>query len=222
MSARALCGGHGSTHPQLWGSQWRFPLPWYPFPTIGVSPNGDYFTLNRGFGGRRRPLRWEALDGSLHAPTPCHEAWAVGRGVASREFRMTLHAPGGLGRHYALKMEVRDSPGASTRAINQELGQRRGWIVTVAVGFALHILSVVIGVRAVGPLCGSPLLPRSREAEIVDSLQLTTGLAAECYRKIDSASLPVWMLMALGIGLVLTGVAVRIVGIYRSFARPGT
>ncbi|MCU1519133.1 MAG: hypothetical protein JWQ75_3854 [Pseudarthrobacter sp.] len=119
-------------------------------------------------------------------------------------------------------MDVRDSPANTTRAINQELGQRRGWLVTVAVGFALHILSLVIGVRAVGPLCGSPLLPRSREAEIVDSLQPTSGLAAECYRNIDSAAVPVWMLMALGIGLVLTGVAVRIVGIRRSVARTGT
>ena len=119
-------------------------------------------------------------------------------------------------------MEVRDSPGATTLAINQELGQRRGWIVTVAVGFALHILSVVIGVRVVGPLCGSPLLPRSRAAEISDSLHLTTGLAAECYRNIDSASSLVWTLMAMGIALVLTGVAVRIVGIRRSVARLGT
>ncbi|MET1089716.1 MAG: hypothetical protein ABWY04_21800 [Arthrobacter sp.] len=119
-------------------------------------------------------------------------------------------------------MEVQDSPGATTRAINQELGQRHGWLVTVAVGFALHILSVVIGVKAAGPLCGSPLLPRSREAEIADSLRHTTGFAAECYRNIDSASVPVWILMAVGIGLVLTGVAVRIVGIRRSAARPGT
>ncbi|MNG36189.1 hypothetical protein D3C84_1231390 [compost metagenome] len=47
----------------------------------------------------------------------------------------------------------------------------------------------------------------------------STGLAAECYRNIDAASVPVWILMALGIGLVLTGVAVRIVGIRRSFAQ---
>ena len=113
-------------------------------------------------------------------------------------------------------MEVRDSPGDATRDINQELSQRRGWILTVAVGFALHILSFVIGLKAVGPLCGSPLLPQSRAAEESDAQMQTIGLAAECYRSIDSASVPVWILMALGIGLVLTGVAVRIVGIRRS------
>ena len=118
-------------------------------------------------------------------------------------------------------MEVRDSPGNATRDINQELSQRRGWILTIAVGFALHILSFVIGLKTVGPLCGSPLLPQSHAAEMVDS-QMANGLAAECYRNIDSAAVPVWTLMALGIGLVLTGVAVRIVGIRRSVVRSGS
>lgn len=118
-------------------------------------------------------------------------------------------------------MEVRDSPGNTTVDINQELSQRRGWILTIAVGFAVHILSFVIGLKTVGPLCGSPLLPQSRAAEMADLQLQTTGLAAECYRNIDSAAVPVWILMALGIGLVLTGVAVRIVGIRRSLARSG-
>lgn len=118
-------------------------------------------------------------------------------------------------------MEVRDSPRNASKAIDQELSQRRGWILTIAVGFALHILSVILGLRAVGPLCGSPLLPQSSAAEMVDLQQPTTGLAAECYRAIDSASLPVWTVMALGIGLVLTGVAVRIIGIRRSVAAAG-
>jgi hypothetical protein len=113
-------------------------------------------------------------------------------------------------------MEVRDSRGDATKDIDQELSQRRGWMLTVAVGFALHILSFVIGLKTVGPLCGSPLLPHSSAAEMADLQMGTTGLAAECYRNIDSASVPVWFLMALGIGLVLTGVAVRIVAIRRS------
>jgi hypothetical protein len=119
-------------------------------------------------------------------------------------------------------MEVRDSPGDATKDINQELAQRRGWILTIAVGFALHILSFVIGLKAVGPLCGSPLLPQSTAAEMADLQMRTTGLAAECYRNIGSAAVPVWILMALGIGLVLTGVAVRIVGIRRSVTGPGS
>jgi len=44
-------------------------------------------------------------------------------------------------------------------------------------------------------------------------------LAAECYRNIDAATVPVWILMTLGISLVLVGVAVRIVGIRRSVDR---
>ena len=116
-------------------------------------------------------------------------------------------------------MEVRDSPGDATRDINQELSQRRGWLLTVAVGFALHILSFVIGLKTVGPLCGSPLLPNSTAAEMADVQMRTTGLAAECYRNIDAATVPVWILMTLGIRLVLVGVAVRIVGIRRSVDR---
>ena len=116
-------------------------------------------------------------------------------------------------------MEVRDSPGDATRDINQELSQRRGWLLTVAVGFALHILSFVIGLKTVGPLCGSPLLPNSTAAEMADVQMRTTGLAAECYRNIDAATVPVWILMTLGISLVLVGVAVRIVGIRRSVNR---
>lgn len=91
--------------------------------------------------------------------------------------------------------------------------------MTIAIGFALHILSFVIGLKTVGPLCGSPLLPQSHAAEMTDLQMQTTGLAAECYRNIDSAAVPVWILMAMGIGLVLTGVAVRIVGILRSVDR---
>ena len=124
--------------------------------------------------------------------------------------------------HYALNMEPRNSPGDTTKAINEELGKRSGWILTIAVGFAVQILSIVIGLKTVGPLCGSPLLPDSRAAEMADLQLRTTGLAAECYRNIDSASVPVWVLMALGIGLVLTGVAVRIVGIRRSMDRTRT
>jgi len=117
-------------------------------------------------------------------------------------------------------MAVRD-PESTTKNINQELSQRRGWLLTIAVGFALQLLSFVIGLKAVGPLCGSPLLPHSGAAEFSDAQGQTAGLATECYRNIDSASVPVWIVMALGIGLVLTGVAVRIVGIRRSVARAG-
>lgn len=116
-------------------------------------------------------------------------------------------------------MEVRDSSGDTTEAINQELGQRRGWILTIAAGFVLHICSVILGLQSVGPLCGSPMLPQSPAAEEADLQLQTTDLAAECYRNIDAAAVPVWIMLALGVGLVLTGVAVRIVGIRRSVVR---
>jgi hypothetical protein len=118
---------------------------------------------------------------------------------------------------YALTMEVRDSPRKpATPAVNPEPGTRRGWIWMIVAGFAVHVLSFVLGLRTVGPLCGSPLIPQSRAAEIFDSLRQGTGVAAECYRNIDSASVPVWILMALGLGLVLTGITVRVVSIRRS------
>lgn len=117
-------------------------------------------------------------------------------------------------------MEVSDSPDRdnATRHINRELARRRGWMLTVAVGFALQILSVVLGLKSVAPLCGSPMIPHSGAAELSDAQLHTTGLAAECYRSIDSAAAPIWMLMGFGIGLVLLGVAIRIVGIRRSLA----
>jgi hypothetical protein len=86
----------------------------------------------------------------------------------------------------------------------------------IGAGFAMHILSFVLGLQTAGPLCGSPLLPQSRAAETLESLPHGTGVAAECYRNIDSASVPVWILMALGIGLVLTGITGRVVSIRRS------
>lgn len=116
-------------------------------------------------------------------------------------------------------MEVRDSSGDATETINQDLGQRRGWILTIIVGFVLHVCSVILGLQTAGPLCGSPLLPQSPAAEMADLQLQTTDLAASCYRSIDAAAVPVWILMTLGIGLVLTGVTVRIVGIRRSVVR---
>jgi hypothetical protein len=118
-------------------------------------------------------------------------------------------------------MAVQGSQDNATRNIDRELSRRRGWILTVAVGFALHILSIVIGLRPAGELCGSPLVPHSGAAELSDAQQSTTGLAAACYRDIATASAPVWMLMGAGIALVLAGVAVRIVGIRRHAAAQG-
>jgi len=67
-----------------------------------------------------------------------------------------------------------------------------------------------------GPLCGSPLIPESRPAEVFDALHRGAGAAAACYRSIGAASVPTWILIALGVLLVLAGVTVRIVSISRS------
>ncbi|UUL77381.1 hypothetical protein NG819_07910 [Pseudarthrobacter sp. Fe7] len=42
------------------------------------------------------------------------------------------------------------------------------------------------------------------------------GAAAVCYRNIDADSVPVWTLMALGVFIVMAGVAPRIIIIRRS------
>ncbi|WP_307281756.1 hypothetical protein [Arthrobacter sp. W4I7] len=110
-------------------------------------------------------------------------------------------------------MAKRDSPANPISASKLGLWQQRTWIWIVAAGLDVYLLGFVIGLQPAGPLCGSPLLPNSRAAEQLDLEQAGIGAAATCYRKIDSDSLPVWLLMALGIGLVLTGVVVRIVRI---------
>jgi hypothetical protein len=92
---------------------------------------------------------------------------------------------------------------------------RRGWIWLIAAGFSVSITGIVVGVQKVGPLCGSPLMPQSRAAEIFDALRRGSRAAAECYRNADSAAAPTWILIVLGIGLVLAGVIVRVVSINR-------
>lgn len=114
-------------------------------------------------------------------------------------------------------MERRNSPAKPASAGKLGFWQQRTWIWVVAAGLDVYVLGFVIGLQPSGPLCGSPLFPNSRAAEMLDFEQGGIGAAAMCYRTIDSDSVPVWILMALGIALVLTGVVVRIVRI-RLFA----
>ncbi|HEY1157697.1 MAG TPA: hypothetical protein VGE95_15600, partial [Arthrobacter sp.] len=100
----------------------------------------------------------------------------------------------------------------------QGLWQRRMWMWIAAAGLDVYILGFVIGLQPAGPLCGSPLVPNSRAAELLDQQQGGGGAAAACYRSIDADSVPVWALLALGIALVIAGVAARIVTIRRSAA----
>lgn len=100
----------------------------------------------------------------------------------------------------------------------QGLWQRRVWMWIAAAGLDVYILGFVIGLQPSGPLCGSPLVPNSRAAELLDQQQGGGGAAAACYRSIDADSVPVWILLALGIALVIAGVAARIVTIRRSAA----
>lgn len=97
-----------------------------------------------------------------------------------------------------------------------DLRTRRGWIWLIVGGFAALVLGIIVGLQQTGPLCGSPLLPQSRPAEIYDSLRRGSKAAAECYRNIDAASVPTWGLIALGVVLVLAAVVIRVVSINRS------
>jgi hypothetical protein len=102
-----------------------------------------------------------------------------------------------------------------TQTVQWEPGAQRGWIRLIVVGFAVQIIGIIVGLQKAGPLCGSPLLPGSRSAEIFDSLRHGSTAAAECYRNIASAEVPTWSLIGLGIVLVLTAVTIRVVSINR-------
>ena len=92
---------------------------------------------------------------------------------------------------------------------------RRGWVWLIAVGFAASIVGIVVCLQKAGPLCGSPLIPQSREAEILDALRPGSRAAGECYRNIDAAAIPTWTLIALGLVMVLIAVVIRVVTINR-------
>lgn len=100
-----------------------------------------------------------------------------------------------------------------TQTARREPGRQRGWIRPIVAGFAVSIIGIIVGLQKAGPLCGSPLMPQSRSAEIFDSLRQGSGVAAECYRSIASAEVPTWILIVLGIVVVLTGVIIRVVSL---------
>lgn len=99
--------------------------------------------------------------------------------------------------------------------VQRNLTIRRGWIWLIAAGFSVSITGIVVGVQKAGPLCGSALMPESRAAEIFDALRSGSSAAAECYRSVDSAAVPTWTLIVLGIALVLAAVVTRVVSINR-------
>jgi len=103
-----------------------------------------------------------------------------------------------------------------TQTPKREPSTQRGWIRLIVAGFAVSIIGTIVGLQKAGPLCGSPLMPQSRAAEIFDSLSKSSGTAAECYRSIASAELPTWILIVLGIVVVLTGVFIRVLSLNRS------
>lgn len=91
----------------------------------------------------------------------------------------------------------------------------QAWLWLIGAGFAVLLGGIVFGLQRTGPLCGSPLMPESRPAEVFDALHRGARAAAGCYRSIGAAAVPTWSLIALGVLLVLAGVAVRIVAITR-------
>ncbi|MDQ0118063.1 hypothetical protein J2T22_001240 [Pseudarthrobacter defluvii] len=113
-------------------------------------------------------------------------------------------------------MAMHDSPVKPTTARNRGLWRRRMWMWIVAAGLDVYILGFVIGLQPSGPLCGSPLLRESHAAELIGLQKAGIGAAAVCYKNIDADSVPVWSLMAVGVFMVIAGVAVRIIIIRRS------
>lgn len=77
------------------------------------------------------------------------------------------------------------------------------------------IVGAIIGLQKAGPLCGSPLIPQSRAAEVFDTLHHGSTAAARCYRAIDSAASLTWMVIVLGVVLVLAAVIIRIITLKR-------
>ena len=97
-----------------------------------------------------------------------------------------------------------------------DLRTRRGWIWLIVRGFAALVLGIIVGLQQAGPLCGSPLLPQSRPAEIYDSLRRGSKAAAECYRNIDAASIPTWASLPLASSWSWPRSVIRVVSINRS------
>ncbi|MFE4833596.1 hypothetical protein ACFRAU_02815 [Arthrobacter sp. NPDC056691] len=91
----------------------------------------------------------------------------------------------------------------------------QGWLWLIGAGFAVLLAGIVFGLQKTGPLCGSPLMPDSRAAQVFDALRHGARAAAGCYRSIGAAAAPTWILIALGVVLVLVGVTVRIIAISR-------
>ncbi|WP_457946017.1 hypothetical protein ACTAQI_11635 [Pseudarthrobacter sp. alpha12b] len=114
-----------------------------------------------------------------------------------------------------------DSPVKTVTVRDKGPWQRRMWMWIVAAGLDVYILGFVIGLQPSGPLCGSPLLRESHAAELIGLQKAGIGATAVCYRNIDADSVPVWTLMAVGVALVIAGVAARIVSIRRSVSLGG-
>lgn len=113
-------------------------------------------------------------------------------------------------------MAMQDSPAKTVTVRDKGPWRRRMWMWIVAAGLDVYILGFVLGLQPSGPLCGSPLLRESHAAELIGLQKAGIGAAAVCYKNIDADSVPVWTLMAVGVFLVMAGVAVRIVSIRRS------
>ncbi|UUL77399.1 hypothetical protein NG819_08010 [Pseudarthrobacter sp. Fe7] len=111
---------------------------------------------------------------------------------------------------------MHDSPAKTVTVRDKSPWRRRMWMWIVAAGLDVYILGFVLGLQPAGPLCGSPLLRESHAAELISLQKAGIGAAAVCYRNIDADAVPVWTLMALGVFIVMAGVAARIIIIRRS------
>lgn len=91
--------------------------------------------------------------------------------------------------------------------------KRRGWIWLVVIGLAMSIIGIIVGSVKTGGMCGSVFSPKSRVAELYDTLQGSFGGAAsDCKDSIAAAAVPTWILIVLGIIMILAGIIVRSIG----------
>ena len=97
-----------------------------------------------------------------------------------------------------------------------DLRTRRGWIWLIVGGFSVLVLGIIVGLQQTGPLCGSPLLPQSRPAEIYRLAPARVQGGGGVLSEYRSASVPTWGLIALGVVLVLAAVVIRVVSINRN------
>ena len=80
------------------------------------------------------------------------------------------------------------------------------------------LIGIVVGSMSAASMCGSVFTPKSRVAELYDTLRGSLGGTSSCEKSIAAAAVPTWILIVLGVALVLVGIIVRAIGKNRAAA----